>query len=122
MAAIPSARLSPRIENGVLHWYQGDRFSLCLVLQLQDQDGETVEIKPASDQVEVRFFDAQRQLVQAFLFGGEEGEGITDNRLTLSFDSDVTALFPRGDYHYDVIYTGGSRTVTLVAAAPARVS
>ena len=36
---IPVARVSPRIANGCICWYEGDTFSLRLRLELEDQDG-----------------------------------------------------------------------------------
>ena len=41
---IPGARVSPRIANGCICWYEGDTFSLRLRLELEDQDGADVAI------------------------------------------------------------------------------
>ena len=36
---IPGAYPSPRIDKGVLRWYEGDTFSIVLRFDLKDQDG-----------------------------------------------------------------------------------
>ena len=41
---IPGAYPSPRIDKGVLRWYEGDTFSIVLRFDLKDQDGEAVTI------------------------------------------------------------------------------
>lgn len=104
MTPIPAARPSPRIDKGVLCWYEGDTFSVVLRLELQDQDGETVDVG-AADSVTITFYDETRQGVHAFAFSG-----VTDNQVTLDFDETVSAKFPRGKYRYDVLYTHGDKT------------
>ena len=51
---IPAARVSPRIANGCICWYEGDTFSLRLRLELEDQDGAAVTVG-ASDSVKITF-------------------------------------------------------------------
>ena len=103
MENIPNAKQSPRIETGVLKWYALDTFTLSLSLALTDQDGEAVEITPG-DTVTVVFSDANGETVKTFSFTEVE-----NNTVVLVFDSDVTALFPRGVYTYGVYYSGGER-------------
>ena len=111
---IPGARVSPRIANGCICWYEGDTFSLRLRLELEDQDGEDVTIG-TSDSVKVTFYDRTRAQVQQFVYSG-----ITGNMMTLDFTEDVSAKFPKGLYHYDILYTHGDRT-TLASGTVARV-
>ena len=47
---IPGAYPSPRIDKGVLRWYEGDTFSIVLRFDLKDQDGEA-----ENDQVTLNF-------------------------------------------------------------------
>lgn len=111
---VPGARVSPRIANGCICWYEGDTFSLRLKLELEDQDGEDVTVG-ASDSVKVTFFDRTRQQVHEFTY-----TGITGNAVTLSFTESVSAKFPKGLYTYDILYTHGDRT-TLASENVARV-
>lgn len=104
MTPIPGARPSPRIDRGVLCWYEGDTFEITLRFDLHDQDGETVEMQ-TGDSVAVTFLDDTRKTVQTFNF-----EAVEDNRVTLVFDAAVSANFPRGKYTYDVRYTHGDKT------------
>ena len=104
MANIPNAKVSPRIDTGVLYWYEGDTFSLVIELDLTDQDGESVIIG-ASDTVKIVFLNERRETVKEFSFTNVE-----NNTVTMDFDSTVTALFPRGKYTYDVYYTAAERT------------
>lgn len=101
---IPGARVSPRIANGCICWYEGDTFSLVLRLELEDQDGEDVTISE-SDTVKVTFRDRTEQAVQEFTF-----EKIEGNSVTLAFTDEVTKKFPRGGYTYDILYTHGDKT------------
>ena len=111
---LPSAAPSPRISGGTLKWCAGDTFELVLRLALTDADGCAVEIGDA-DTVHVRFFDGCMRPVHSFACAD-----IADNTVTLRFDEDVTALFPRGAYSYDVCLEG-ARRVTLARNNPAVV-
>lgn len=104
MSNLPNAEQSPRIVNGVIRWYEGDTFDIDLVLSLTDQDGEPVSLA-APDQVSVTFRDKSRSVVKEFSF-----EGVSENTVTLDFDATCTALFPKGQYTYDVCITRGDRT------------
>lgn len=104
MSNIPSARSSPRIVNGVLKWYEFDTFTLDLELELEDQDGEPVTIG-TDDIVEINFYNRSEDKVKEWHF-----TNISSNVVTLVFDDEVTALFPAGWYHYDIIYKGENRT------------
>ena len=104
MSNIPSAYPSPRIANGVLLWYEGDTFDLTFRLELTDQDGEPVEIQ-SSDSVTVKFYDSTFANVKTFSF-----TNIQSNTIVLDFDQTATALFPRGKYTYDVLYSYNDRT------------
>lgn len=98
IGSLPSARMSPRIINGVIKWYAGDTFELQVDITLQDQDGEDITIAQG-ETIEFAFFNRKRELVKSFLF-----EHVEHNCVTLVFDDEVTALFPAGEYTYDVYY------------------
>ena len=104
MGNLPGAKMSPRVVNGVLAWYQGDTFDLTVDLALTDQDSEAVTLA-AADTVEVIFYDRSENEVKKFTFSN-----VQDNAVTLDFSAEVTALFDRGQYTYDVHITHGERT------------
>ena len=86
---IPGAYPSPRIDKGVLRWYEGDTFSIVLRFDLKDQDGEAVTIG-TTDSMAVVFLDDTRQTVHTFSFAKVEND-----QVTLNFDATVTAKFIR---------------------------
>lgn len=104
---LPGAEVSPRIANGCLCWYEGDTFSLSLVLALTDQDGEEVPVS-AQDTVQVTFYDAEQNTVHEETF-----TGIEDNTVTVVFSDAVTEKFPEGDYSYDIRLEHGNRTTVV---------
>lgn len=104
MSRIPHAELSPRLRNGVLYWYAGDTFSIDIHLVLRDYDGEEIII-PEDASVIFAFKDESEETVKEFSFSA-----IEDNTCKLEFDEDCTALFPPGEYSYDVYYESEYRT------------
>ena len=104
MSNLPNAEQSPRVVNGVIRWYQGDTFDLDLVLDIVDQDGAPITIA-ASHTVKVTFRDKSQNLIKEFTFSN-----ISNNTVTLAFDAECTALFPKGQYTYDVCIAHDKRT------------
>lgn len=104
MSELPGAQQSPRIVNGVIKWYQGDTFDLNIYLNMMDQDGMEVIIG-GSDTVTVVFKDKTNTEIKTFTF-----DSISNNTISLDFDSICTALFPKGKYFYDIYYNGTERT------------
>lgn len=104
---IPAAEMSPRIQNGVLMWYEGDTFTADITLYLTDQDGEVVTI-PDDATVVVRFVDASNDTAKEFSF-----TNIEENTVSLEFDATCSALFPRGEYRYDLYFTADNRTTLI---------
>lgn len=117
MTELPRPKLSPRNVNGVLKFYEGDTFSYCLYIELSDQDGVPVILDPALAEIKVRFYDRRKQLIKEFAFGGTDGGEINENRITLDFDSETTALFKKGRYTYDCVLESGETRVTLLDGA-----
>ena len=107
MGNLPHANPSPRIVNGVLKWYLGDTFDIQIKLDLEDQDGEEIIINNESS-VEAVFLDRRKKVVKEFVFSN-----IKDNTITLSFDNNISSLFPIGEYTYDIYYCVGDRRITL---------
>ena len=106
MSNIPNAKPSPRIECGVLTWYEGDTFSLDLTLELTDADGAPVSVGE-DDSVKVLFKNRKNAAVKEFAFSGADVSGDT---LRLTFDAAVSALFPAGGYTYDVYFASSERS------------
>lgn len=104
MYNIPNAELSPRIVNGVVHWYEGDTFELQLQLDITDQDGEPIPITD-SDTVSIVFRDRSNHDVKEFRF-----DHIENSIVTMVFNDEVTSLFRKGNYSYDVFFRGQERT------------
>lgn len=106
MGNLPNAEPSPRIQNGVVLWCEGDTFVWEIVFDLVDQDCEKKNILP-TETVKVVFTDKKMNVVKTFEF-----EDIENNVVSMDFDQDVTALFEKGSYTYD-IYLNGTKRVTL---------
>lgn len=109
MAKLPGAKMSPRIVNGVLLWYEGDTFALNLHLSIKDQDGTPVTLS-STDTLELTFYSRNAAVVETMTFTGEVLSGGT---VKVTVDEDTSALFPVGHYSYDLRLLGAERK-TLV--------
>jgi hypothetical protein len=98
---IPSAKQSPRLVGGVLFFYYLDTFTLQIELDMTDQDGVEID---ATGTVEFVFYDDCHNKIKEFTLTPN------NNIVTLDFTEDVTALFHKGEYTYDVYYNGENRT------------
>ena len=104
---LPIADISPRIVNGVIHWYMGDIFDIRIKLDMIDQDGTPIRISP-DETVKVLFRDKKTHDVKEFEF-----TDIEDNTVTLDFDEDTTELFESGEYTYDIYLISEDQRVTI---------
>ena len=107
MNNLPNAEQSPRIVNGVLKWYEGDTFDLQFSFNLADQDDVPMDIAPI-DEVDIVFKNKRLKTVKQFHF-----TGIFNNLVTMNFDAECSALFPAGQYTYDVYYSSQERTTVI---------
>lgn len=100
---VPTAKLSPRIENDKsIRWYAGDTFKLTLQILLHPSTDETVQsIIPLEDgdTVLCTFKRSDKTIAHEFAFTEFE-----DNSVTMDFNADVTAKFPKGNYTYDITH------------------
>lgn len=110
MGNIPSAKVSPRVVNGVLFWYAGDTFDLDLIFDIVDQDEETYNIRPR-DTVKIIFENARNKKVAEYNFGN-----ITDNKVTIHMDSTETQKYPTGEYTYEAQLHWENRTTIIEKA------
>lgn len=102
MPNIPGAKLSPRIVNGIIFWYEGDTFELNLAIDIKDQDGEPVEITEDSG-FELIIKNSRKEQVYTSKENGVPG-------ITFVCDEETTKLFKKGRYTYDINYYGEYRT------------
>lgn len=115
MSNIPNAKVSPRIEHGVLKWYEGDTFELSIELDMQTQYESPITIKD-TDIVTVVFYDDIGKTVREFSF-----TTIQDNIITMGFNEDISALFPCGKYTYDIFLQDEESRKTLAKNNPVYV-
>lgn len=107
MATLPGAAASPRIENGVLRWYEGDTFRVNLLLTLKDQDGAPVTLN-SGDTATLTFRDKRQTVTDTVTF-----TNIRNNTLPLSMDAARSARFPPGPYTYTLTLTHNNRTTLM---------
>jgi hypothetical protein len=109
MGNFNSARPSPEIRAGVLCFYEGDRFSLQLSLDLRDDDGEPVELLP-EDKIKVVIYDMPTVL-------WEKGyTGVKGNMLELAVDDELGGLLRHGEYKLRIVVHHGETVTTVVDA------
>lgn len=106
MENIITARLTPRFENGRLYFYEGNTFTLAIEIELKMTSGESFPIE-SNSKIYCNFYDETDTEIATKTFSN-----ITNSRITLDFDKDFVAKFPKGKYFYDIIYDGSCR-VTL---------
>ena len=120
-------KLSPRMENGVIKWFEGDRFGIDFEI-IDDETGEPYTLKDG-ETVEITFH--KQGVVQSF-----SGGNIPVNRavktfefdhtadcaaLSCKFDEETTKLFPAGRYTYCIKLNGTESRLTVSANNVAEV-
>lgn len=84
---------SPRIESGIIKWYEGDAFYLNF--SIFDERGDAIELNE-NDRIVVKFHN-ELKLIKKY-----EIEKPTGGLFLVHIDGSATKLFKRGEYHYDV--------------------
>lgn len=108
-----SAQQSPRIINNILYWYHNDTF--ILTFEIDNINDEVIFNN--TDEVSIEFFTKGRQSLFKLDFD-EETFRIQDDRyiiIDVEIDAAKTALFPIGQYNYDIIYTAGEDITTIIS-------
>lgn len=96
MRNIPAAKGSPRIENGVILFTEGDTFDLKIHLKFHDSEGTQYVISP-TDSIDFTVYDETGEEVET-----QEFESIEDDTVVLSFtDSNIDKYIP-GTYRYSL--------------------
>lgn len=119
---MPGAKRSPRIENYILYWYQGNTFSYIWTLSLTDPESqEPVEINP-TDIVTFNFYKRGTDLlIYAFSCTNIVKNEQNVYEVTLEFTSDISKRFKPGLYSYCVTYNNGTAVTTIGADLLAEV-
>lgn len=117
---IPSANISPRNDNGILKFYEGNTFTFNLMFNLKDQDGEEIVLDGSKDSVVISFSDYKNRLITTFGYGKGQNNSILDgNIVQVDFDDSVSQLFEKGKYQYNgVIEIEGIGKRTVIDRAP----
>lgn len=92
-----ATKQSPRNENGIIKWYEGDIFFLDFALndyytKLPIEVGE-------NDRFSIEFHNCQRTIKRF-----DEMVKTEEGLYRIHIDKDVTKLFRVGKYHYDIRY------------------
>lgn len=106
---VPAAKISPRVVNGEICWYEGDTFTMHFDVSVMDQDGADVTIGD-SDQLELEIINHRGEDVLTKTWTGSERE---DAGYPLVVDAAVSGKFPRGTYLYSIILTRENRTTIV---------
>ncbi len=108
MATVLSAKQSPRFENNVLCYYEGDTFTLPLIISME-KDGAPVSIG-TGDTITVSFVpDGRETAIETLSF-----TNVQDNTVTIDWNAEMTKKFPRGRYFYRLRFNG-ERVATLLS-------
>lgn len=99
---IPTAKKSPRIEDGVIKWYEGDTFTLALIIKIRDDDGP-IDISN-TDIILCKFYNDTGNVETL------EFTNIEDNVIYINVDDTLTKKFPQGLYKYDIVYVNENKT------------
>lgn len=113
MGNIKSAWLSPEITAGRLRFYEGDRFTVRLELELEDQDGMPVELTQ-EDTVEIVIYDMPTVVWE------QSYTGLTENAVELAVHDELGKLLSAGEYELRIVVHHGG-TVTTVGEATVEV-
>lgn len=112
-AVLYSAQQSPRINNGVIYWYQGDTFTLTFAIDLTND----TTIFNNTDRVTIEFFTHGRTSLLHLEYAEGQFQRINDKYIEfdVEIDEERTSLFARGRYNYDMIHTAGEDITTIVS-------
>ena len=99
---------SPRIENGVIKWYEGDAFYIRFNIY-NLYNGEVIELSD-KDHIDVEFYDCRRT-VAAF----RDIKLGADGLFSIHIDSRLTQSFKVGEYHYKIeLHKNDSETIQTI--------
>ena len=93
-----ATKKSPRVENGIIKWYEGDAFYLYfnLLMGIKSEGLYPLELSE-NDKVTVTFSTLQDRVIKIF----EITETVAD-KFPIYIDAKTTRIFRKGKYHYDI--------------------
>lgn len=95
---IDPAKRSPRLEDQVFKWYDGDAFTIEWEISLKED--ETPVHYDDDDELIFSFYDRfEKNLIHQFTF-----DHIKNNTVSLVFTEEISKKFPVGKYVYCVKY------------------
>lgn len=105
-AIVHSSKPSPRIENGVLYFVEGDTFQMMFELDLFDGDHEPVVIDDGTFHFTI--IDDRENVVTTIDIDEytQPQEGGLENAVffPIDFDSTLTSKMYKGRYYYTITY------------------
>ena len=113
MEIIKSVR-SPAFRDGVLSWCEGDKFSFKIRMRLSSLGEEIADL--TGSVLSARFFDKSGKPVKTFTQSGD-----ATCIFTLAFNTETTAIFPRGRYTFDIVIENSAGKCTVANDVPALV-
>lgn len=102
-----TAKISPRLEDGKIYWYQGNTFAIKLKFDILENQVE--KILSATDQIIVNFrpkFKPEIILTMSFV-------NIIDNTITIQIDREKTQIFEVGAYLIGATLNGDNITTLI---------
>ena len=108
-----SAPLSPRVDQGVLKWFEGDTFGIDMEINLVregiDEDGNGKDdpvIFDDNDQLIVTFFNSRREVIHSFIAThiNEDPTSEMYHTISLTFTKAISSKFRKGKYTYCIKY------------------
>ena len=98
MANVPAAKQSPRVEDGVIKWYQGDTFKIKFIVTIKDKETQEVIPLQNGDVITITFVNHGTH-IKVYSFTEFE-----DNSFELFVNDTDTLLFKKGTYRYKITH------------------
>lgn len=95
-------KASPRIEDDVLYWYEGNTFDIQMKFTLPNS-AEPLAFRPG-DRIVINF--RRKKAGQPIVTSFEFTELTEDGEIILTMDQETTMMFPTGSYLMGVTYYG----------------
>lgn len=102
---------SPRVEKGIIKWYEGDAFFL--PFNIKDAITKLPIVLGESDQAVAKIFDCRERILASF----EDVQQDERGRFVIHIDDELTNRFKEGKYHYKwEIHKNNNETIQTIKA------